>query len=81
MEKRSIALLFARKLNPKGPTTTPDKMSPIIPGILSLLKSIGARRIINSSKEKMSTGLLNGSSNWRNNWLKNSLINFICIRI
>jgi hypothetical protein len=46
---------------PCGPINTPDRIKPIIPGILSLLRIIGDKRMIKSSIEKTNTGFFSGS--------------------
>ena len=40
VEKRSIAEFCSKILRPKGPITTPETISPIIPGILILRNNI-----------------------------------------
>jgi hypothetical protein len=63
VEKRSTALFFSNIFNPWGPIINPEIINPIIPGIFSLRKTIGARSIIKSINEKTRTGLFRGNSN------------------
>jgi len=60
VEKRSIAEFLASRFNPWGPTITPASINPMMPGILTLLNSRGARRMINKITAKTSTELWNG---------------------
>lgn len=51
---------LARILNPFGPMITPATISPTMPGILNLLKTNGASKMMNSTNENTSTGSFNG---------------------
>ena len=63
VENKSTAEFFANKFKPCGPTKTPDRMRPIIPGIFNFLSNIGESKIINNTSEKTNTGFFNGNSN------------------
>jgi hypothetical protein len=60
VENRSTAEFFWMRNNPCGPIIIPEIIRPIIPGILNLLRIIGASKIIKRIREKMSTELLKG---------------------
>ena len=48
------------KPSPFGPIMTPEIISPIIDGILTFLRKMGERRMINKRSEKTSTGFFIG---------------------
>lgn len=63
VENKSTALFFAKRLKPNGPITTPEMINPMIPGICSLRRNMGAKSIINKINEKIRTGFFNGNTN------------------
>jgi hypothetical protein len=62
VENRSTAEFFSSRCKPCGPINTPDKINPIMPGILILRNKMGESKIINRIKVNTKTGLLNGTS-------------------
>ncbi len=48
------------KLNPFGPTITPEIINPIMEGILILLSKIGDKSMIKRMSEKINTGFFKG---------------------
>jgi len=61
VENKSTAEFFASMFKPGGPMITPDIISPIIPGIFSLLSKIGDSSMMNNTNEKTSTGFFSGN--------------------
>jgi len=61
-ENKSTAEFLSRRFKACGPMITPDRMSPIIPGILIFLKRIGESRMINKIRVNMRTELVKGVS-------------------
>jgi hypothetical protein len=59
--KRVKALVRSITPNPRGPIIAPAIISPIRWGIRNLLRTIGAKRIINRMMENIRTGLFSGS--------------------
>jgi hypothetical protein len=51
------------KPSPCGPIMRPDKMRPMIPGILNFRNTMGESKIMNSKIENTRTGFFNGNSN------------------
>jgi hypothetical protein len=48
------------KLNPFGPTITPEIISPIMEGILILLSKMGDKSMMKRMSEKINTGFFKG---------------------
>lgn len=63
VENKSTAEFLSKRFKPCGPMSTPDKMSPIIPGILMRRSRIGDSKMIKRTRENISTGFVSGVSN------------------
>lgn len=48
---------------PLGPIMIPDKINPMIPGILNFLNKIGESKMMKSIRENTKTGFVNGNLN------------------
>ena len=60
----SCSKVFAPMIpKPFGPMIIPDRIKPMIPGILAFLKRIGESKMIKSIMEKTNTGLVKGKWN------------------
>jgi Kef-type K+ transport system membrane component KefB len=66
VEKRSMAAFFSIRLSPWGPTSKPESISPMMPGILSLFNKTGEIRMIARMIENTKTWLPNGL--WNSCW-------------
>jgi hypothetical protein len=60
VEKRSTAEFFRIRKRPSGPMITPERISPMIPGIFNLEKISGRNKMINKMMENISTEFVNG---------------------